>query len=149
MIGDYFLGDWLLEEATRAPLPVALNMGALYERLLEPLVAGQTAKLVPGMGEAPQKPFIPAELGRPVSLEERIAQAEAIKAQALEVERIKARLMREKQFNKRVAINAKLRAAKQELERMTGAQPGAAQANPAEAGTGFAFGFAPTKTSDD
>lgn len=123
VVGHYFLGDWLSEDAPRTPLPVALNMGALYERLLEPLVAGQTARLIPGVGEAPQAPFTPAEADRPVSLEERIAQAEAIKAQTREVERIKARLGREKQFNKRVAINAELRAAKQELERLTAAQP--------------------------
>ncbi len=129
VVGDYFQGDWQPEDAPRTPLPVALNMGALYERLLEPLVAGQTARLVPGMGEAPQTPFTPAEAERPVSLEERIAQAEAIKAQTREVDRIKARLAREKQFNKRVAINAELRAAKQELQRLTGALPGAAVTN--------------------
>lgn len=129
VVGDYFLGDWQPEDAARAPLPVALNMGALYERMLEPLVAGQTARLVPGMGEVPQTPFTPAEGERPVSLEERIAQAEAIKAQTREVERIKARLGREKQFNKRVAINAELRAAKQELERLTGTHPNAAVTN--------------------
>ena len=119
VVGDYFQGDWLPENAPRTPLPVALNMGALYERLLEPLVAGQTARLISASGEAPQTPVTPAELERPVSLEARIAQVEAIKAQAREVERIKARLAREKQFNKRVAINAELRAAKQELERLT------------------------------
>lgn len=129
VVGDYFQGDWLPENAARAPLPVALNMSALYERLLEPLVAGQTARLVPGMGEAPQTPFAPAEADRPVSLEERIAQAEAIERQAREVDRIKARLGREKQFNKRVAINAELRAAKQELERLTARNAGAAVPN--------------------
>src|SRR5690606_16317655 len=108
VVGDYFQADWLPEDAPRASLPVALNMGALYERLLEPLVAGQAARLVPGMGEAPQTPFAPATES-PVSLEERIAHSEAIKAQMREVERIKARLAREKQFNKRVAINAELR----------------------------------------
>ena len=130
VVGDYFRGDWLPEDAPRGPIPVALNMGALYERLLEPLVAGQTARLVPGVasgfGEAPQASLTPSEADRPVSLEERIAQAEAIERQAREVERIKTRLGREKQFNKRVAINAELRAAKQELERLTGAHPGAA-----------------------
>jgi hypothetical protein len=45
--------------------------------------------------------------------------AEAIAAQQKEIERIKARLGREKQFNKRVAINGELRNAKQELERLT------------------------------
>jgi uncharacterized small protein (DUF1192 family) len=54
-----------------------------------------------------------------VSLEQRIEMAEAIAAQQKEIERIKARLGREKQFNKRVAINAELRDAKQELERLT------------------------------
>jgi hypothetical protein len=128
VVGDYFQGDWLPEDAARAPLPVALNMGALYKRLLEPLVAGQTARLIPGMGEAPT-PFTPAETDRSVSLEERIARAEAIERQAREVERIKARLAREKQFNKRVAINAELRAAKQELERLAGVHSGAAVTN--------------------
>lgn len=129
VVGDYFQGDCLPEDASRTPLPVALNMGALYERLLEPLVAGQTAKLVPGIGEAPQTPFAHAETERPVSLQERIAQAEAIKAQTREIERIKTRLGREKQFNKRVAINAELRAAKQELERLTARNLGAAVPN--------------------
>jgi hypothetical protein len=129
VVGDYFQGDWLPEDAPRAALPVALNMGALYERLLEPLVTGQTARLISGMGEAPQTPFIPSEAERPVSLEGRIAHAEAIERQTREVERIKARLRREKQFNKRVAINAELRAAKQELERLTGPVPGAAVTN--------------------
>lgn len=129
VVGDYFEGDWLPEDAARTPLPVALNMGALYERLLEPLVAGQTARLIPGMGEAPQTPFARAATDRSVSLEERIAQAEAIKAQTREVERIKARLARVKQFNKRVAINAELRAAKQELERLTAGHAGAAVTN--------------------
>lgn len=119
VVVDYFQGDWLPEDAARAPLPVALNMGAMYERLLEPLVAGQTARLVPGMGEARQTPFTPAEAERPVSLEERIAQAEAIERQAREVERIKTRLGREKQFNKRVAINAELRAANETLKRIS------------------------------
>lgn len=133
VVGDYFQGDWLPEDAARAPLPVALNMGALYERLLEPLVAGQIARLAPGpasgFGEAPQIPFTPAEAERPVSLDERIAQAEAIERQAREVARLKVRLAREKQFNKRVGINAELRAAKQKLERLKAGNPVTAKAN--------------------
>lgn len=115
VVGDYFESDWLAQEGQRVPLPVALDMGALYERLLEPLVAEQTAKFAPGMSEAPQAAFIAGTSEETVSLAERIAQAEAIQRQAREVERIKARLSREKQFNKRVLINAELRAAKFEL----------------------------------
>lgn len=122
VVGDYFESGWLPEDAPRTPLPVALNMGALYERLLSPLVEGQTARLIPGpvtgMAEAPQVPFIAAPDMTVLSLEARIAQADAIQRQARDVERITARLAREKQFNKRVGINAELRAAKQELERL-------------------------------
>ncbi len=122
VVGDYFQGDWLPEDRPRAALPLALNMGALYERLLEPLVAGQTARLIPGMGEAPRTPLTPAEAEHPLSLEERIAQAEAIERQAREVERIKLRLGREKQFNKRLDLHKKLKRASRALELLLGGQ---------------------------
>lgn len=125
VVGDYFDGDWVPEDRPRVPLPVALDMGALYERLLSPLVAGQTRHAVRGMGEGPQAPLVYETDTAPTSLEARIAQAEAIKAKLREVERIRARLARERQFNKRVAINAELRHARQELERMTGRTPDA------------------------
>lgn len=129
VVGDYFEGDWQPEETFRSPLPVALNMGTLYEQLLEPLVEAQTARLVPSTGEASQAPPSAAAPESTVSLEARIAQAEAIRMQAREVDRIKVRLAREKQFNKRVAINAELRTAKQELERLKTGNPAAAKAN--------------------
>ena len=124
VLGDYFEGNWQPEETPRMPLPVALNMGALYELLLSPLVEQQAAKLLSrptaGFAEDPQAPFGPVSSDEPMSLEARIAHAEAVKAKTREIERIKTRLAREKQFNKRVAINAELRTAKQELERLVG-----------------------------
>lgn len=117
VVGNYFYGDWQPDDAQRAPLPVALNIEVLYERLLAPLVAGHTASLLPGVAE-PTMPHAAGKEERPVSLEERITRAEAIKAQVREIGRIRARLAREKQFNKRVAINAELRAARQTLERL-------------------------------
>ena len=48
----------------------------------------------------------------------RIALAESIEAKQKEIAKIKSRLNREKQFNKRVAINAELREARQSLERL-------------------------------
>jgi len=126
VVGDHFESGWSPENAPRVPMPVALDMGALYERLLGPLVTAQTERLIPGMGEAPQAPFSFAPEIAPVSLEARIAQAEVIKAKAREIERIKARLSREKQFNKRVAINAELRSAKQELEQLSVGNAGSA-----------------------
>jgi hypothetical protein len=124
VLRDYFESAWLPEHGPRTPLPVALTMGALYEQLLTPLVEAQTARLVPGaatgFAEAPQSSFMAAPDMQPLSLEARIAVAEAIKATTREVERIKARLGRERQFNKRVAINAELRAAREELKRLSG-----------------------------
>ena len=129
VIGNYFRGDWLPEDSPRNPLPLALNMGVLYERLIEPLVECQTDRLVAGMREEPYKPLAHAEIELPKLLEERIAQAEAIERQAREIERIRARLGREDQFNKRVAINCELRAAKQELQRLAAEQISAKKSN--------------------
>ena len=119
VLSNYFLSDWLPASGQRVAFPVALNMGTLYERLLEPLVRGQVAQLVANVSGIFNSPIAPAVADQPVSLESRIAQAEAIKAKVHEVMRIRARLSREKQFNKRVAINAELRTAKQELERLS------------------------------
>lgn len=37
VIGDYFATDWLLADAPRAPLPVALDLDRLYEQILRQL----------------------------------------------------------------------------------------------------------------
>lgn len=120
VIGDYFETEWLPEETHREPLPVATTLGVLYEALLSPLVerqvSGAGSAAATGVREAPPSYAQLNKRAEAVPLEARIAQAEAVKAKTREVERIKARLAREKQFNKRVAINAELRAAKQELK---------------------------------
>ena len=101
VISDYFATDWVPEDTPREPLPVALDLGALYDRML--------TAILPAAGRGGE------------DIQTRVHRMEAIRAKMREVERIKARLAREKQFNKRVAINAELRAAKLELERLTGA----------------------------
>lgn len=131
VLGDYFESAWLAEDGLRAPLPVALTLGALYEHLLSPLIEAQTVRLVPGatigFAEAAQSSFVAAPDMQPLSLEARIAVAEAIKTATREVDRIKMRLGRERQFNKRVAINAELRTAREELKRLTGDWDGKAE----------------------
>lgn len=99
VISEYFATDWVSENAARAPLPVALNLGTLYERMLTTLM--------------PVEPAVPLQDAE--DIQTRVERIEAIRAKAREVERIKARLAREKQYNKRVAINAELRLANQEL----------------------------------
>ena len=121
VVGDYFESDWLPEDTRRTPLPLAINMEMLYEQLLSPLVDALAARLVLGIAESPQTPYLPAMPEESATLAARIARTEAIKARTRDIERIKARLAREKQFNKRVAINAELRAANNEIEHLMSA----------------------------
>ncbi|MCY4209582.1 MAG: DUF4391 domain-containing protein [Gammaproteobacteria bacterium] len=132
VVSDYFESDWLPEDTRRTPLPVAIDMEALYEQLLSPLVDAQSARLVLGIAEPPQTPYLPAMPEKAATLTACIARTEAIKARTRDIERIKARLAREKQFNKRVAINAKLRTARQELEQLTTGNSCVAQTNPTQ-----------------
>lgn len=121
VLGDYFESDWIPVDAHRAAMPVALNLGSLYEQLLHPLVEELTVRLSSGIAEAQQAtPFVATAATERGSLEAEIARAEAIKSKTREVERIKARIKRERQFNKRVAINAELRAAREELRTLGG-----------------------------
>jgi hypothetical protein len=103
VISEYFATQWVPEDAPRQSLPVALDLGALYEYLLSAMM--------------------PASTQTSEDIQTRVDRLEAIRTKTRNMERIKARLAREKQFNKRVAINAELRAAKQELERLTAGAP--------------------------
>lgn len=106
VVSEYFGTDWTPEDAPRRPLPVALDLGALYDSLLTPLMP------------------VAAPAGE--DIQARVARMETIRAKTREVERIKARLAREKQFNKRVTINAELRSVKLELQRLTAGEPAGA-----------------------
>lgn len=109
VISEYFSTDWAPDDTPREALPVALDLGALYDRLLTAMM--------------------PASAQVSEDIQARVNRMEAIRAKTREMERITARLSREKQFNKRVAINAELRAARQELERLTAGEPVGAVTN--------------------
>ncbi|MCP1213347.1 DUF4391 domain-containing protein [Acetobacter okinawensis] len=103
VVSEYFATDWGPGDAPRQSLPVALNLGGLYDAILTAMM--------------------PVAKAADEDIQTRVARMEAIRAKTREVDRIKARLAREKQFNKRVVINAELRAVKQELERLSGGAP--------------------------
>ena len=109
VVSEYFATDWGPGDAPRQPLPVALNLGGLYDAILTAMMPVSKAT-----GE---------------DIQTRVARMEAIRAKTREVDRIKARLAREKQFNKRVAINTELRIAKQELDRLALGEPVGAAAS--------------------
>lgn len=98
VVSEYLSGEWESEDNPRKPLPRALNLGALYDKIL-------TALIPDGIADA-----------EPVAA--RVERIELIRAKQREAQRIKARLAREKQFNKRVAINAELREVTKELKRL-------------------------------
>ncbi|MBW6512034.1 MAG: DUF4391 domain-containing protein [Desulfuromonadaceae bacterium] len=122
VISNYFEGGWFRELITedtesterkkqnssvysvcsvvkREPLPLVMDLGKLYESLLDGLMP---------------YPARPAE-----GLQARVERMERICLKQRELERCEARLRKEKQFNHKVAINAELRDLKQELERLT------------------------------
>jgi len=98
VMSDYFTTAWLPSDYERAAMPLALDLGGLYELMLH--------RLIP-------TPARPQE-----SLADLVARVELIAAKQREVEKAASRLAKEKQFNLKVEINAKLRILKIELEKL-------------------------------
>ena len=99
VLSDYFSSGWLDADAERVPMPVALDLGGLYEQLLQ--------RLIP-LPPRPQE-----------GLAEQVARVGQVRAKHREVEKEAAKLAKEKQFNRKVEINAHLRKLKNELERLS------------------------------
>ena len=99
VVSDYFESVWLPLEIPRTPLPVVIDLESLYAHLLHPLM-----------------PF-PARPGE--NLEDHVGRIEKIRSRQRQLTKCEARLCKEKQFNRKVAINAELRDLKQELEKLT------------------------------
>lgn len=96
---DYFTADWTAAENSRVALPVALNLGGLYEQLLQALI-----------------PLTPRSMESLAALQER-----ASKVQALQREMAKtiAKLETERQFNRKVELNTRLRLLRNEFEALS------------------------------
>ena len=100
VLSDYFATTWLPSDCERAAMPLALDLGGLYEQALH--------RLIP-------TPARPQE-----SLADLVTRVELVAAKQREVEKAVSRLAKEKQFNRKVEINAHLRQLKNELEELTG-----------------------------
>ncbi|NLY27364.1 MAG: DUF4391 domain-containing protein [Alcaligenaceae bacterium] len=99
VLSSYFTSDWMPASTARTAMPLALDMAHLYSVLLQSLMP---------------LPVRPQE-----ALHDWIARIELAAAKRREVEKTKARLAKEKQFNRKVEINATLRQLKSELENLT------------------------------
>lgn len=93
---DYFDGPWRPDDVPRNPLPVVFDLEVLYRHLLTPLM-----------------PY-PARPGE--GLKAWVERVECIRLKDRELARCEVRLRNEKQFNRKVGINAELRDLKQERE---------------------------------
>ena len=96
VLSDYFASDWLADHAKRSAMPVALHLAGLYEQLLRTLLP------------LPARPH--------ETLAEHVARLDALAAKQREADKTAARLEKERQFNRKVAINADLRRLQTELE---------------------------------
>ena len=100
VISEYFDSDWASGDMPRKPLPMVFDLEALYGHLLMPLMP---------------YPARPDE-----GLQARVERMELIRLKQRELERCEARLRKERQFNRKVEINAALRQLRSELEDLVG-----------------------------
>jgi hypothetical protein len=98
MLSNYFETDWLPISSKRVSLPVVLNLHALYEKLISPLLP------------------IPALHGE--TLVQRVERIALIQEKEKEILKCEHNLRKVKQFNRKVEMNGELRRLKQELEQL-------------------------------
>ncbi|MBP9800271.1 MAG: DUF4391 domain-containing protein [Sterolibacterium sp.] len=99
VLSDYFASGWLPMDSERTAMPVALHLGGLYEQLLH--------RLMPWPARSQE------------TLAELVARVEQAQAKQRELDKTQARLAKEKQFNRKVEINATLRQLTHELQGLT------------------------------
>jgi len=99
VVGDYFESQWMPSNSERSALPVALDMAGLYEQMLRQLM-----------------PFSARSSEAIKDQVERLAQ---LRSKQTEYTKLEARLLKEKQFNRKVEINAQLRSIKTDIASLT------------------------------
>ena len=95
VLGDYHAAPWQKDGVVRPGLPVALDLQGLYEQLLRQHFA---------------VPARPGEL-----LREQLDRLSLLSAKQAAAAKLETRLAQEKQFNRKVEINAQLRTIRSEL----------------------------------
>jgi hypothetical protein len=98
VLSDYFATEWLPSDVQRTAMPLALDLGSLYEQVLQRL--------------------IPLPARQQEDLADLVARVEMVTAKQREVEKTASKLAKEKQFNRKVEISASLRQLKNELEQL-------------------------------
>lgn len=101
VIEQYLSSQWLAMaeiEQLKTPLPIALNLGGLYEQMLKALMP------------------IPANEGESIKVQtERLSQ---ITQKQKEIAQLQSKMRNEKQFNRKVEMNNQLKTLQQQLEQL-------------------------------
>ena len=97
---DYFATNWAAAECPRTALPIALNLGGLYEELLHALIP---------LTQRPNE-----------SLSDLVERVTKVRALRKEMDKAVSQLATEKQFNRKVEINASVRKLKHNLKLLEG-----------------------------
>ncbi len=95
---DYFESEWLAVDSERLNLPVALNLSGLYQHILREL--------------------IPIQSRKNEKLENHIERMGQVIIKNKQISKLKARMNKEKQFNRKVEMNAELRSLNNEIEQL-------------------------------
>lgn len=96
---DYFSTAWIPADSERSEMPVVLDLAGLYETLLQRLI-----------------PLVPRAHENFAALVERLG---GVRTKQREIEKVRAKLAKEKQFNRQVEINTALRLLNNELEELS------------------------------
>lgn len=99
VVEGYYATEWQAIDSERVPLPLALDLGTLYELMLRALLP------------------LPPRAGETLKMQmERLAQ---IRSKQNEYRKIAARLHKERQFNRKVELNTQLRQLKTQLDTLS------------------------------
>jgi len=101
---EYFETDWLPEKSVRQNLPVVLNLSGLYETILREL--------------------IPLDSRKDESLDAHIERMGQVLAKRREYGKLETPMSKEKQYNRKVEMNAELRVLGDEIEDLNQGQAG-------------------------
>ena len=99
----YFESPWQLEDAPRGPLPMVLDLAALYDDILRSMIP-----ILRMSGE---------------SLRDQVSRVLEISAKERQCRELETNLTKEKQFNRKVAINSVLRSTKAQLDQLSPTKP--------------------------
>ncbi len=101
VVESYFESEWIELDTPKEPLPLALDLGKLYEQMMKRLM--------------PQEVI---DTDSKSSIKDQVALVEEIKVKERAYDKLKAKRDREKQFNRKAELNTQLKKLAKELDVM-------------------------------